>query len=58
VITSITPKRENRKDFLQAQPAMSANCPVDIPANQSYVSMAGLATPPFKTTWSIYSHAV
>ena len=37
---------------------MSANYPVDIPAIQSYVSMAGLATPPLKTTWSIYSHAV
>ena len=37
---------------------MSANYPVDIPAIQSYVSIAGLAPPPLKTTWSIYSHAV
>jgi hypothetical protein len=45
VITSITPKPENRKDFLQAQPLCPRIILLTYAPVQSYVSMAGLATP-------------
>src|SRR5260370_2625112 len=50
VITSLAPKPENRKYFLQGGPLCPRIILLTYPAVQSYVSMTGLARPPDQDT--------